>query len=160
MTFLRCEAGLNKLYCFRLSHTCPPAKNVCSRDLELNKDTPLFATSDGPLLLIKAGAIDSLNPCMMNVRWRFYHFWNRKYRRRSSRSWFHGVAALPSASDRATATSAWQVGSSRAFIWPRIISRLHFSLTFLTKVKRFSNVFCEVDIAIVVQKSHCPLILC
>ena len=80
--------------------------------------------------------------------------------RRCSRSWFHGVAALPSASDRATATSAWQVGSSRAFIWLRIISRLHFSLTFLTKVKRFSNVFCEVDIAIVVQKSHCPLILC
>ena len=83
-----------------------------------------------------------------------------KYRRRSSRSWFYGLAALPSASERATATSAWQVGSSGAFIWPRIISRLHFSLTFLTKVKRFSNVFCEVDIAIVVQKSHCPLILC
>ena len=70
MIFLRCGAGLYKLYCFRLSHTCPPAKNVCSRDLELNKDTPLFTTSDGPLLLIKAGAIDSLNSCMMNVRWR------------------------------------------------------------------------------------------
>ena len=77
MIFLRCEAGLYKLYCFRLSHTCPPAQNVCSRDLELNKDTPLFATSDGSLLLIKAGAIDSLNSCMMNVRWRFYHFWNQ-----------------------------------------------------------------------------------
>ena len=77
MIFLRCEAWLYQLYCFRLSHTCPPAKNVCSRDLELNKDTPLFATSDGPLLLIKAGAIDSLNSCMMNVRWRFYHFWNQ-----------------------------------------------------------------------------------
>ena len=83
-----------------------------------------------------------------------------KYRRRSSRSWFLGVAALPSASERATATSAWQVGSLRPFIWPRIISRLHFSLTFLTKVKRFSNVFCEVDIALEVQKSHCPLVLC
>ena len=77
MIFLRCEAGLYKSYCFRLSHTCPPAKNVCSRDLELNKDTALFATSEGPLLLIKAGDIDSLNPCMMNVRWRFYHFWNQ-----------------------------------------------------------------------------------
>ena len=77
MIFLRCKAGLYKLYCFRLSHTCPPPKNVCSRDLALNKDTPLFATSDGPLLLIKAGAIDSLNSCLINVRWRFYHFWNQ-----------------------------------------------------------------------------------
>ena len=73
MIFLRCKAGLDKLYCFRLSHTCLPPKNVCSRDLELNKDMPLFATSDRLLLLIKAGAIDSLNSCMMNVRWRFYH---------------------------------------------------------------------------------------
>ena len=62
-----------------------------------------------------------------------------QYRRRIRRSWFHGLAALPSESDRATATSVWQVGLSRAFI-SRIISRLHFSLTFLTKVKRFSNV--------------------
>ena len=47
----------------------PAPKNVCSRDLELNKDTPFFATSDMPLVLIKAGAIDSLNTRMMNVRW-------------------------------------------------------------------------------------------
>ena len=55
----------------------PTPKNVCSRDLELNKDTPFFATSDAPLVLIKAGAIDSTNTRMMNVRWRFYHFWNQ-----------------------------------------------------------------------------------
>ena len=55
----------------------PTPKNVCSRDLEPNKDTPFFATSDAPLVLIKAGAIDSTNTRMMNVRWRFYHFWNQ-----------------------------------------------------------------------------------
>ena len=55
----------------------PAPKNVCCRDLELVKDTPFFATSDAPLVLIKAGAIDSLNTRMMNVRWRFYHFWNQ-----------------------------------------------------------------------------------
>ena len=55
----------------------PTPKNVCSRDLELKKDTPFFATSDAPLVLIKAGAIDSTNTRMMNVRWRFFHFWNQ-----------------------------------------------------------------------------------
>ena len=55
----------------------PTPKNVCSRDLELNKDTPFFATSDAPLVLIKAEAIDSTNTRMMNVRWRFCHFWNQ-----------------------------------------------------------------------------------
>lgn len=55
----------------------PTPKNVCSRDLEPNKDTPFFATSDAPLVLIKAGAIDSTNFRMMNVRWRFYNFWNQ-----------------------------------------------------------------------------------
>ena len=56
----------------------PTPKNVCSRHLELNKDTPFFAPSDAPLVLIKGGAIDSTNSRMMNVRWRFYHFWNQK----------------------------------------------------------------------------------
>ena len=55
----------------------PTPKNVCSRVLELNKDTPFFATSDAPLVSIKAGAIDSTNTRMMNVRWRFYQFWNQ-----------------------------------------------------------------------------------
>ena len=79
MTFLRCEAGLYKFYCFPLSHTCLRPKNVhvCSRGLELTKDTPFFASSDATLVLIKKGAINSLNTRMMNVRWRFYHFWNQ-----------------------------------------------------------------------------------
>ena len=54
-----------QLYCL------PALKNVCSRDLELNKETPFFATSNVPLVLVKAGAVDSLNTRMMNVRWRF-----------------------------------------------------------------------------------------
>lgn len=54
----------------------PAPKNVCTRDLKLSKDTPFFATSDAPLVLIKAGSIDSTNTQMMNVRWRFFHFWH------------------------------------------------------------------------------------
>ena len=111
MIFLRCEAGLYKSSCFRLSHTCPPAKNlVCSRDLELNKDTPLLFTSDVPLVLIKAGAIDSLNTCMMNVRWRSYHFWNHIPQEKQQELIPCGRCfakfILNNASDRATATTA------------------------------------------------------
>ena len=60
-------------------------KNVCSRDLELNKDTPFFTTSDASSVLNKAGAIESTNTGMMNVRWRSYYFWNQ-YQPRNSRS--------------------------------------------------------------------------
>ena len=86
-----------------------------------------------------------------------------EYHRRSSRSWFHVVPALTSSFWIMQATEKLRLrrdkfGSSCAL--PRIISRLHFSLTFLTKVKWFANVFCELGIAIVVKKSHCPLILC
>ena len=52
----------------------PAPKNVCCRDVELNKDTPFFATSDAPLVLVKAGAVDNTNTQMMLVRWRFFHF--------------------------------------------------------------------------------------
>ena len=55
----------------------PAPKNVCSRDLELNKDTPFFATSDAPLVLIKGGSMDNTNTQMMNVRWKFFHFWSQ-----------------------------------------------------------------------------------
>jgi hypothetical protein len=53
----------------------PAPKNFCKRDIELNKDTPFFATSDAPLLLIKGGSVDHANTEMMQVRWRFFHFW-------------------------------------------------------------------------------------
>ena len=55
----------------------PAPKNVCSRDIELCKDTPFFATSDAPLVLVKAASIDRVNTEMMNCRWVFFHFWNQ-----------------------------------------------------------------------------------
>ena len=55
----------------------PAPKNISNRDVELKKDTPFFATSDAPLVLIKAGGIDNTNTQMMNVRWRFFHLWRQ-----------------------------------------------------------------------------------
>ena len=39
-----------------------------SRDLELSADTPLFATSDAPIVLIKGGSIDRANTEMIQER--------------------------------------------------------------------------------------------
>ena len=129
MIFLRCEAWLYKLYCFRLSHTCPPAKNVCSRDLELHKDTPLFATSDGPLLLIEAGAIDSLNSCMMNVRWRVYHFWNQIPQEKQQE-----LIPCGRCFAKCKRPSHCDFGVTSRFV-PRVyLTPDHFSVTFLTHV--------------------------
>lgn len=55
----------------------PAPKNVCSRDLELSKDTPFFATSDAAVVLVKAGSVDTVNTAMMDCRWRFFHFWKQ-----------------------------------------------------------------------------------
>lgn len=55
----------------------PAPKNFCKRDLELSNDTPFFATSDAPLVLIKGGCVDRCNTEMMQVRWRFFHFWKQ-----------------------------------------------------------------------------------
>ena len=52
----------------------PAPKNFCKRDIELSKDTPVFATTDAPMVLIKGGGIDRANTEMMNVRWRFFSF--------------------------------------------------------------------------------------
>lgn len=52
----------------------PAPKNFYRRDIELSADTPFFATSDAPLVLIRGGCIDRANTDMMNVRWRFFHF--------------------------------------------------------------------------------------
>ena len=52
----------------------PAPKNFCRRDLELSADTPFFAMSDAPLVLIKGGNIDHTNTEMMNVRWKFFKF--------------------------------------------------------------------------------------
>ena len=55
----------------------PAPKNVSSRDVELTKDTPFFATSDVPLALVKGGRLDSANTEMMTCRWVFFHFWKQ-----------------------------------------------------------------------------------
>ena len=52
----------------------PAPKTFCKQDIELNKDTPFFATSDAPLVLVKGTSIDRPNTQMMDVRWRMFHF--------------------------------------------------------------------------------------
>ena len=47
------------------------------RDIELSKDTPIVATSDAPIVFIKGGSVCHANTEMMNVRWRFFHFWRQ-----------------------------------------------------------------------------------
>ena len=54
----------------------PVPKNFCQRDVELNSDTPFFATADAPLVLIKGGTLDRTNTEMMDSRWCFFQFWN------------------------------------------------------------------------------------
>ena len=44
----------------------PAPKNLCSKDIELSKDTPFFATLDAPLVLVKGGVIDRVNTEMMS----------------------------------------------------------------------------------------------
>ena len=52
----------------------PAPKNFCKRDIEMTRDTPVFATADAPLTLVKGTSIDHANTEMMNVRWRFFQF--------------------------------------------------------------------------------------
>ena len=55
----------------------PAPKTFCQRDLELTADTPFFATADAPMVLIRGGSVDRTNTEMMDVRWRFFHFWKK-----------------------------------------------------------------------------------
>ena len=57
-------------------HIAAP-KNTCSKDIEFNKDTPFFATTDAPIVLIKGRSLDQSNTQMMQVRWVFFHFWQQ-----------------------------------------------------------------------------------
>ena len=96
MIYLRCEAGLYKWYCFSfIPHLPVPQKTLCSRDLELNKDMPLFANSDTPLFWLKRGPSTASTPAWWMLGGGFTTF-GITYHRRGSRSWFHVVAALPS----------------------------------------------------------------
>ena len=55
----------------------PAPKTFSQRDLELTADTPFFATADAPMVLIRGGSVDRTNAEMMDVRWRFFHFWKK-----------------------------------------------------------------------------------
>ena len=66
-------------------HLAAP-KNLSKQDIELSNDTPIFATSDPPIVYIEGGSVCHANTkgsvChanteMMNVRWRFFHFWRQ-----------------------------------------------------------------------------------
>ena len=59
-----------------IAHLAAPT-NVSKRDTKLSKDTPIFATSDAPIVYIKEGSVCHANTEMMNVRWRFFHFWRQ-----------------------------------------------------------------------------------
>lgn len=43
----------------------PLPKNLCSKDIELSKDTQFFVTLDAPLVLVKGGAMDGVNTEML-----------------------------------------------------------------------------------------------
>ena len=57
-----------------ISHL-PAPKNFSKQDIELTKDTPVFATADAPIVLVKGGSIDQANTEMMSVRWCHLHLW-------------------------------------------------------------------------------------
>jgi len=52
-------------------------KSFMQKDILFDKDTPFFATADGPLVLIKGGSIDQINTDMMKVRWNHFNFWRK-----------------------------------------------------------------------------------
>lgn len=49
-------------------------KTAYSKDIEFDKDTPVFATSKSPILFLKNGVVDDRETEMMNVRWRMFNF--------------------------------------------------------------------------------------
>ena len=60
-------------------------KILCSKDIELSKDTPFFATSDAPLVLVKGVAMALVNTEMMNCRWVFFSISGSKYHMQNKR---------------------------------------------------------------------------
>ena len=53
----------------------PAPKNLMSKDIVLDKDTPFFATSDAPLALINGATINRVNTEMMHVRWNMFQLY-------------------------------------------------------------------------------------
>ena len=52
----------------------PAPKSHYAKDIVFNSDTPIFATSKNPIMLIKNGAIDERESEMMAVRWKQFTF--------------------------------------------------------------------------------------
>ena len=52
-------------------------ENVSSKGVEFTKETPIFATADAPMVLVRAGSIDHVNTQMVQVRWRHFHLWKQ-----------------------------------------------------------------------------------
>ena len=52
----------------------PAPKSHHAKDIVFNSDTPIFATSKNPIMLIKNGAIDERESEMMAVRWKQFTF--------------------------------------------------------------------------------------
>ena len=52
----------------------PAPKSHYAKDLVLENDTPIFATSKHELVFIKNGVIDETETEMMSVRWKVFHF--------------------------------------------------------------------------------------
>ena len=50
----------------------PAPRNFSKWDIDLSKDTPIFATSDAPIVYIKGGSVCHANTEMMNLRWRLF----------------------------------------------------------------------------------------
>ena len=80
----------------------PVPKNLMSKDIVLDKDTPFFATSDAPLALINGATIDRVNTEMMHVRWNMFQlYWQipREHWRRQNDNWggeYSYICVLPS----------------------------------------------------------------
>ena len=53
----------------------PAPKCFQQQDILFDKDTPFFATSDAPLMLVRGGGVDRINTDMMRVRWHYFEFW-------------------------------------------------------------------------------------
>ena len=53
----------------------PAPKKLCHKDIEIQSDVPIFATSDMPIVFAKGGTIDMTNTRMMEVRWRSFNLW-------------------------------------------------------------------------------------
>ena len=55
----------------------PAPKSFMQQDILFDRDTPIFATADAPICLIKGGSVETINTEMMRARWRHFEFWRQ-----------------------------------------------------------------------------------